>query len=749
MAIEPVSKVALVVHRSRKEEFLIRLQRLGVLHIVKIAEAEGEKLPSEVKGNLNQIFTAIELLDGLQDKKKAKEKLLFERLEYERIAIEYDIEERVKEIQRLTAKQQELAGKLKALEEEIRRLRPWEGLKHPVSDLMGLTGIKVLLGKFPSRREFLDTLSALKDKPVVLEEVSEEGGAVFAVALISKTVLEDVSAILNLQRWEGAELKEVTCLPAEAIKKKQGVQEQIKAEIKAIESKIARFVEELPRLKARADAIVNQVKRFEVENSALQTDSVLIIYGWVRERDFKKIKQLVEETKLAVVSRIQPEPKEMPPVALVNRKLWKPFELVLELYQLPLSTELDPTWLIAPFFGMFFALCLTDAGYGIIVALAALLLMRKMGVDNKLLGIIFIGGLLTIPAGALVGGWFGDLPDRVGISWLVALKSKLLLFDPMTEPMKFFILSIGLGYLQLIAGIAFEIADCIRVKNYGEAFLGQMPWFLFLNSLVLRLILIRSLPSWVSASLLIVTLLSVTAILVWTRREKETIVSQSLWFFLVSGILVYFASRLGWLLGVFIYAKWVVLGLFLAMLGYAGISLRSLWKTKEGGQKGRARLLVSILGIGALVTLVLYFLKVLPAIVPILVGGSFYILAPAGKGLIKKFIWGGYALYGATSYVGVLLSYIRLMALGMCTGGVAMAINVIAWMVLQIPFVGVLFALLVLVIGHTYNIAVNVLGAFVHSLRLQYVEFFPRFYTGGGEPFVPFREVHQFVALKS
>jgi V/A-type H+-transporting ATPase subunit I len=88
------------------------------------------------------------------------------------------------------------------------------------------------------------------------------------------------------------------------------------------------------------------------------------------------------------------------------------------------------------------------------------------------------------------------------------------------------------------------------------------------------------------------------------------------------------------------------------------------------------------------------------------------------------------------------------MALGMCTGGVAVAINVIAWMILPVPIVGVIGAFIVLVVGHTYNIAVNVLGAFVHSLRLQYVEFFPRFYTGGGECFSPFRENNQFVSVK-
>lgn len=354
MAIERVSKVAVIIHQSNKEEFLNRLQRLGVLHIVRIADAEGVSGEVESKGraeegNLNQILGAIELLDSLQGK-KSKGKVFLDRMEYERIAVEYDIETRVKEIQRLTARRQELEGRLISLQGEIDRLKPWERLNHSVAELGRFSTVKVLLGKFPGRQEFLGVRSALSDKLAVVEEVSEDRGTLFAVVLVYRDALEEVTALLNSWRWEGVDLKENDGLPAEIISQRRQEQDQIKAEIEAVQREIVRYTEELPRLKARVDAILNQIKRGEAEANALRTDSLLIIYGWVRERDYQKLVRLVEEMKTAVVTRIQPAPGEEPPVALVNRRLWRPFELVLELYQLPLPNELDPTLLIAPFF---------------------------------------------------------------------------------------------------------------------------------------------------------------------------------------------------------------------------------------------------------------------------------------------------------------------------------------------------------------------------------------------------------------
>jgi V/A-type H+-transporting ATPase subunit I len=93
--------------------------------------------------------------------------------------------------------------------------------------------------------------------------------------------------------------------------------------------------------------------------------------------------------------------------------------------------------------------------------------------------------------------------------------------------------------------------------------------------------------------------------------------------------------------------------------------------------------------------------------------------------------------YGITAFIGDTLSYCRLLALGLTTSIVAMAFNLLGGMLKGIPYVGTILFLLLLLIGHTFNFAISVLGAFVHSMRLIYVEFFGRFYETGSRPFQP------------
>ncbi len=100
-------------------------------------------------------------------------------------------------------------------------------------------------------------------------------------------------------------------------------------------------------------------------------------------------------------------------------------------------------------------------------------------------------------------------------------------------------------------------------------------------------------------------------------------------------------------------------------------------------------------------------------------------------------LYGIMGSYGLSAFIGDTLSYCRLLALGLTTSIVAMSFNLIGGMVKGFPYVGTIFFILILVVGHMFNFAISVLGAFVHSMRLIFVEFFGRFYDSGARPFKP------------
>lgn len=135
----------------------------------------------------------------------------------------------------------------------------------------------------------------------------------------------------------------------------------------------------------------------------------------------------------------------------------------------------------------------------------------------------------------------------------------------------------------------------------------------------------------------------------------------------------------------------------------------------------------------------------------LMIAGVILLVLTAGhneKNIFMRFFGGLYALYNtATGYLSDILSYSRLLALGLATGSIASVINLIATM----PTNTVLKAICLIVvglIGHTANIGINMLGAYVHSDRLQFVEFFSKFYEGGGRMFKPLKANTKYIKFE-
>lgn len=134
----------------------------------------------------------------------------------------------------------------------------------------------------------------------------------------------------------------------------------------------------------------------------------------------------------------------------------------------------------------------------------------------------------------------------------------------------------------------------------------------------------------------------------------------------------------------------------------------------------------------------------------LVIGGMLGILLMAGRRArnpAKRLLLGAYSLYDITSWLSDLLSYSRLLALGLATGVIAQVINTMAAMGGK-SVVGVIMFILIFIIGHILNMAINLLGAYVHTNRLQYVEFFGKFYEGGSREFEPFKQNTKYINVK-
>ena len=132
------------------------------------------------------------------------------------------------------------------------------------------------------------------------------------------------------------------------------------------------------------------------------------------------------------------------------------------------------------------------------------------------------------------------------------------------------------------------------------------------------------------------------------------------------------------------------------------------------------------------------------------IGGLVIILLMSGranKNWGLRIALGAYDIYGVTGWLSDVLSYSRLLALGLATGVIANVINMMASMNGK-SVIGAIIFIVVFILGHTLNILINLLGAYVHTNRLQYVEFFGKFYDGGGKPFRPFKTINRYVEIK-
>ncbi len=660
MAVARIKKLNIVSHNSIREGLLEGLQDLGVVHISGIKNApDGEfktedRKREELSIRLSQIEEMIKFLSSIEQKKAGflGEKVFLRLEEFKSIYQGFDYKEVYEGFRALKDELKELNSKKEKLLEKKRKLLPWESLDVEPEDLGGTRNTGLILG-FIQHKDFSNLTDQLnREKPAYhFEIVNSDKNFEYLIFIClekEKTVAEEILKRCNFNRVQ----LELSSLSARKELKSIDRSYILLSEREhAINDKLNGLLRYKPKLMHLYDYCFNIRKKTEAEKDFLNTKEAFMIEGWIREHDLKPLKRMMDKnfSHFELQAR-EPSHSDIVPVELENKAAVTPFEFITKIYGLPSYGELDPTPFLAPFFFIFFGFCLTDAGYGVIVALLSLWAILKLKPGRywrSFFWLLFLGGVSTVLLGAVTGGWFGDIIDILNtrfpkiFSFLAVLKNRLILLDPNKEPIKLLAIALSIGIVQIFTGNLIALYDNIRKKHILDGILDQVSVLVFLT-------------------------------------------------------------------------------------GFTGLVLIML----EALDKGYGTLFGRMAQIGALVI--------------ILTAGR------ANHGIGAKLFNGVFAFYNvAAGYISDALSYSRLWALGLVTGVMAMTCNLIAFMIGDmIPLVGFLVTILILFVGHVFTIAINVLGGLIHSGRLQYVEFFPKFFKGGGGVFSPLRMENKYIVIE-
>lgn len=512
------------------------------------------------------------------------------------------------------------------------QLIKWEWLDIPVPELAGSSRISVDLYEIHSR--FYEGIMAELNESCPLAHVMpgpSSGAHYIPVVVICLSEDRDkVRQVLLAHSILPELLPEVEGTPRDAIRIIEDRLSAIDEEIADLTEQAKGLLKERVKIYSIYDRLSLALDRKALASLCPATQTAFLIEGWAREDALPELEKAVRsEYDVVHIEARDPQDDENPPVTLDNPAFVTPFEAVTEVYGMPRPGTLDPSFASMPFFFIFFGMALGDAGYGVILSIACLLLLKKIkmaGTAKKLFAMMAISGAACVLVGAVTGSWFGDL---FGIA--------PLWFSPLDNPLLMLGVSFALGLVQIYVGLGMRLYYNVKQGNLKEAIFDQGLWYPFLTGFLLLL-------------------------------GGSALGNPAM-------------SEVG---------KW------LAIAGAVGLILT----------QGRAQ-----------------------------------------KNIIKRLGSGILSLYDLTGYVSDILSYSRLLALGLASSVIAMVVNDMAKRFLSIRFVGWIPMLMVLVIGHVFNLAINVIGSYVHSSRLQYVEFYGKFFEGGGRRFRPFSKKTKYIEI--
>ncbi|HET8964097.1 MAG TPA: V-type ATPase 116kDa subunit family protein [Chitinophagales bacterium] len=586
--ITKMLKYSFLIYHREYNDFLMKLRALGIVHIESLQESVSEKAEEALK-KLHKLSEAKNILSQL------------EKPPIENINLK-TADEVLKKLNEQRNKEAQLEKRKKELEIQLEVLRPWGEI--PGKRLEQLNAQGVYLHFFECAKSKFDKNWYNQNALYIAHDNGKH---------IWFFIVNNDAAIPEIQ--------------AEYISIPQHNLATLLSEFEKVQLAIGKSETELHRLAAYTDVLSQAQLKLEEEmdwdnalfNTYLHYDGKLqLLQAWVPITESEKLNLLLDNSGVAYTSE-KPIVDDNVPILLKNSSFSKLYQPIGDLFSLPTYSELDLTPYFAPFFTLFFGMCLGDVGYGLIILTAVIVLrftIKKPEIKPLLNLGIFLGGA-TVLFGLLTGTVFGIALVNVNIPLLNNFKDKFLDVDQL------FNLSLIIGITQILFGMILRAIN--RWRMYGLAYA----------------------------------------------------LSPFGWFVAIVGALMYAAH-------------------FQKIIALASIAI-----------------------------------------------GLFLIIAFSNpdKGILGRIGTGLWDLYGITGLFGDVLSYIRLFALGLSSSILGLVVNSISLSLLGgVPVLSQLLFIIVLLFGHGLNFGISTLSAFVHPVRLTFVEFYKNAgFIGGGKQYKPFK----------
>lgn len=650
-----MKKLAVIGLDTVKEDLISELMDAGALQLTdqaqRLTEDDGwkelgvrdgdESAVAKLDQEINRVSAALETLERYSTAKKplfatrrAVKKAEFAATLSGREQIGKDIDQ----VMELSEELHGLRDSINKRQAELSSLNPW--IEYDIPLEVKETGRTVIdLGVVPSAADMDSLMQKISEErdAVDVREIGRDRDLIYLVSIALKEEQEEVLNVLKQFGYTPVTFSEMTGLAAENRERITREISEAEESCRQVEGKIA----ELDPLKFGIQCVHDQLvidrDREKAKSNLLRTDRTFSLEGWIPEGAVQTVSGILDKFECFYDYR-DPQEEEDVPVLVQNSSIVQPFEAITEMYSLPDYRGFDPTKLFSFFYAMFFGIMLSDAGYGIVIAIACFIVLKKFALEGmtfKMIKMFFYCGLSTVFWGALFGGWFGDffqVAAKVMFNKEIVIEP--LWFNPVNDPTRLLIWSLVFGVIHLFLGMGINAYMLIKRGRWLDAVFDIFSWYLVILGAAM------------------------------------------------------------WLAGGSISQALVKPGMIMAIVG-AAILLLTGGRDKKG---------------------------------------------------LGKIIGGFGALYNITSYISDILSYSRLLALGLATGVIATVVNTMGSLAGS-GIIGSIILLVVFVFGHTFNLAINALGAFVHSSRLQYIEFFGKFYEDGGEAFEPFRKNTKYVKL--